>query len=54
MQRKQILKEITQLNSLKADQNTDITNKIIKQIPSFHLALKMQIKPRFLRKVIET
>ena len=31
MQRKQILKEITQLNSLKAGQNTDIANKIIKQ-----------------------
>ena len=68
MQRRQILKEVTQLNSSKAGQSTDIPTKIIKQnsdtfadfiLTSFnqsvsHLALKMQILPRLLRKVIET
>ena len=68
MQRRQILKEVTQLNSSKAGQSTDIPTKIIKQnsdifddfiLTSFnqsvsYLALKTQILPRLLRKVIET
>ena len=68
MQRRQILKEVTQLNFSKEGQSTDIPTKIIKQnsdifddfiLTSFnqsvsHLALKTQILPRLLRKVIET
>ena len=54
MQRKQILKEITQLNSLKAGQNTDIPNKIIKQNLDIFADFSFQVSKTYVAIALKT